>query len=223
MAGTLMLINPRKRRKAAKRRTTKARKHNPIRRIVAKRAKPRRRAAAPMAASARRTIRAVRRRSSRRRSNPISIKGFGSLAVGMVKDAVIGGVGAVGVDAVMGQVKPMLPLSMQSGNTYIAVKALGTVALGMLARKVLGPIGATAAQGALTVQMASLVRSQVSQFAPGMTLGYLSPAAIMPGATSGKPISTALGRVGGLRAVQSNPGNRSFMSSGMLSGVAMHR
>lgn len=220
MAGTLMLINPSKRRakRAAPKKRARARRRNP----VAALANPRRRARRTSAVRRRRNpmaLRSVRRSVRRRARNPISVKGFGSLAVGMVKEAVIGGVGSVAVDAVMGQVKPMLPLSMQSGMAYTAVKALGTVALGMVARKMMGSAGMTAAQGALTVQMAGLVR----QYAPAsLTMGYLSPAAIMQGGTSMKPVPTSMGRVGGmgrLRAVRANTINTGFMNSGLLSGM----
>ena len=99
------------------------------------------------------------RRLSRRRRNPLSLKGE---KIGdMLKSAVLAGAGSVAVDAIMGQVRPMLPTSVQTGYEYSAVKAGITVLLGVLARKALGPKGATMAEGALTVQAALLITSMV--------------------------------------------------------------
>jgi len=187
----LLLVNPAKRarrksRKAAspaQRRAraafaARARAKNPAKRRRARRA-------APMAAVRRRRnpIRSIRRHAARRR-NPIG--GFAGTAIDMVKDAAIGGAGALAVDVIAGQVKPMLPASLQTGNAYAAAKALITVGVGVFGRRMVGTLAMQAARGALTVQAYNMMKPYVPASLP---LGYLSPSYVMPRASSGKPIA----------------------------------
>lgn len=165
----LMYVNPRKRR-------TKARRANPAKRRHhhhARKANPHRRRVHHKFAALR-----------RRRRNPASRKGH---AIGeSIKDALLGGAGSVGVDAIMGQIRGSLPASVQTGYEYSAVKAAITIALGMVAGRFMGPRGQKLAEGALTVQAAMLITSFVPS---SMTLGgrsrILGPAGQMRGVITG--------------------------------------
>ena len=191
----LLLINPAKRarrksRKAAspaQRRAraafgaaARARAKNPTVR------RRRSRAASTAMPARRRRLNPIRARARSRRRNPISAGGFVGTTMALVKDAAIGGAGAIAVDVIAGQVKSMLPTSLQSGNAYAAAKALITVGVGVFGRRVLGGIAMQAARGALTVQAYNLMKPYVPA---SLQLGYLSPAYVMPRAASGKPIA----------------------------------
>lgn len=150
MAGKLLLINPRHRRTAHHKR----RRHNPIKTVA--KAPVRRRNPAPM------VRRAIRRR------NPIHT----GQIMDLIKPAVIGGVGSVVVDVIMGQVRPMLPASLTTNpNAYAATKAAATIALGMLGKKALGNKATQAAIGALTVQTANFVSGLIASSGTGLTMG----------------------------------------------------
>jgi len=211
----LLLINPAKRSRRKSRKTAspaqrraraafaaRARAKNPARRRRAARVHS-------LPAVRRRRNPIVARRRSMRRRNPVG--GFAGTAIDMVKDAAIGGAGALGVDIIAGQIKPMLPVSMQTGNSYAAAKALITVGVGVFGRRVLGNVAMQAARGALTVQAYNLFRPYVPAT---MQLGSLSPSYVMPGARSGKPAVAinapggmhALRRVGGMGALSPNGG-----------------
>lgn len=143
----LLYINPKRRT----RRASTAKRHT-------RRANPRRRRN-PIAARVHHKVRRLSTHHHRRRRNPISLKGEG---IGeMLKTAVLAGAGSVSVDAIMGQVRPMLPASVQTGYEYTAVKAGITVGLGILAKHLLGAKGTEMAQGALIVQAAMLITSMV--------------------------------------------------------------
>jgi len=193
----VLLINPRARRKsrkpasAAQRRAraafaaaARARSLNPRRR------KARRRnpiaAGAPVRAARRVARRASnplgrrRRVHHRRRRNPISL-GSSSAYVRMVKDGLIGGAGALGVDVAMGYITPYLPASLQRtpGTVGVgdAVKAVITIALGKLLDKPTKGMSMTAARGALVVQSHALLATMLPST---MTLGYTVPANVVP-------------------------------------------
>lgn len=169
----MLLINPRKRRaarKTTKRRTAK-RRRNPINTIRSRSVAPRRRA---------NPIRYVKRRMSRRRRNPISLGGSAKGFMTQLRDALIGGAGAVAMDAAYARIAPMLPASLQpvpgSVGAGDAVKAVLTVMLGRLLSKPTKGLSAKLAQGALTVQAHGIMKSVLPASVTGM--GFYSPAQI---------------------------------------------
>lgn len=198
----LLLINPRRRRRAAsstkRRRTTVKRRHNPVRAL----------SVAPTRRRRRNPIGAKIRRLSRRRRNPISLRNTGIM--GMLKDAALGGIGSVGVDAIMGQVRPMLPASLTSDfYAYSATKAAITVALGVFGKKAIGSKATAMATGALTVQIANVITG------------------MLRGATSAVPSgSLGRGRMGYFPGASpsNNPTRQSMRlpmgANGSLSGVS---
>lgn len=218
----MLLINPRKRRKTAKRRATP---------VAAKRRVVRKRRANPIAAVARRVKRRANpisrvTRRVRRRRNPIggSARISVNSIVAMLKDAVIGGVGAVGVDVLMGRINPMLPAAIQTSPSKIgagdAVKALLTVVLGKALKKPTKGLSEKMALGALTTQARDLISSQLPT---SLTLGYYSPAALTQGTNRVQPIRSGVNayQQGGKTALLSaytKPG-----TSTLLSGTAMRR
>lgn len=193
----ILLINPRARRKsrkpasAAQRRAraafaaaARARSLNPRRRRKARRRNPVA-VGAPVRAARRVARRASnpvagRRRTHRRRRNPISL-GSSSAYVRMIKDGLIGGAGALGVDVAMGYITPYLPASLQRtpGSVGVgdAVKAVITIALGKLLDKPTKGMSMTAARGALVVQSHALLATMLPST---MTLGYSVPANVVP-------------------------------------------
>lgn len=192
----VLLINPRARRKsrkpasAAQRRAraafaaaARARSLNPRRRRKARRRNPVA-VGAPVRAARRVARRASnpvhRRRTHRRRRNPISL-GSSSAYVRMIKDGLIGGAGALGVDVAMGYITPYLPASLQRtpGSVGVgdAVKAVITIALGKLLDKPTKGMSMTAARGALVVQSHALLATMLPST---MTLGYSVPANVVP-------------------------------------------
>ena len=196
----MLLINPRRRRKArkarpaAKRRVARARRRrNPIA------------AAAPVARRRRNPIRAVRRRASRRRRNPISLGG-GSMMT-LLRDALVGGAGAVAFDVVHGQIQRFLPVSMQRvpGTVGVgdAVKAVITVVVGQALSKPTRGFSRKAAAASLTVQAHDIIKS----FVPAsMPLGFASPAMIAQGTNRVGPIRNGVG-------AYMRPGNTALLSA----------
>lgn len=188
----MLLINPRRRAKSKTRRASaKKRRRNPVRvtRAVVARPAVRRvsRRRNPIAGLARRS---ARRTSARRRRNPISLGGVSvNSFIGMLKDAALGGAGAIGVDLLMGQVNGYLPESLRSTrgelNAGTAVKAFATAVLGQLLAKPTRGLSRKMAAGALAVQ----ARDAMAGFVPAsMALGYASPAAITQGTNRVGPI-----------------------------------
>lgn len=182
----MLLINPRSRRRAkpAKRRASPRR---------ARRASPRRRrnpinnlrSRAPIRVSRRRAnpLGRVRRRMSvRRRRNPISLGGGAKSMMTMLKDALIGGAGAVGVDMLYGKLAPMLPASLQVTPGAVgagdAIKAVITVMAGKLLSKPTRGLSVKMAQGALTVQAHGIVSGLLPASMRVNGLAYYSPAMI---------------------------------------------
>ena len=160
MAGELLLINPSKRR-AAKR------KSNPRKRRAARKPNPI-------------ALRAPKRRAGARRSrNPISARRATAGMGGMIKAALIGGVGAIAVDKLYAYVSPNLPQSLNTGYGGVAVKAVATILLGNVLSGATKGMSRAAAAGALTVQMRDLVNSFMPTATPtptaGFRMGYASP------------------------------------------------
>ena len=183
----MLLINPRRRkarkaRPAAKRRTVRARRRrNP----VAVAAAPVRRRRNPIRAAKRRVM------SRRRRRNPISLGG-GSM-MSLLRDALIGGAGAVAFDVVHGQIQKFLPVSLQRVPGTVgagdAVKAIITVAVGQLLSKPTRGLSRKAAAAALTVQAHDIIKG----FVPAtMPLGFASPAMIAQGTNRVGPIRSGM-------------------------------
>lgn len=191
----MLLLNPRSRRKArraapAKRRATAKRRRNPITRAVTVSATPhRRRRRNPIAARAHRVIR------SRRRRNPIALGGRSASIVAMLKEALIGGGGAIAVDLLYGQINDKLPTSMQrtpgTAGAGDAVKALVTVLAGKFLSKATRGMSVKAAQGSLIVQAHGLIAGMLPST---MTLGYAVPGHVVPGAPRIGPNAALLQR-----------------------------
>lgn len=186
----MLLINPRRR---------KARKATAKRRI--RRAAPARRRRNPISAVARRVMRrrnpiGLARRVMRRRRNPIGIGrlGMGSI-VGMVREGLMSGVGAVAFGVVHGQIQKFLPAALRVVPGKIgagdAVKALITVVLGQALSGVTRGYSKKAAAASLTVQMHDLVKGFVPAALPlgGVGgLGFASPAGVAMGTNRVGPI-----------------------------------
>ena len=182
----MLLINPRRRRKA--------RRANPIakRRRVTRRRNPlatvaRRRRRNPMPAVRRRNPIGLARRRVMRRRNPIGGMGTGML-MAAIREAFVGGAGAVAVDLAMGQINRFLPATLVTRPGQIgagdAVKAIITVTLGHLLARPTRGLSRKMALGALTVQSANIMKS----FVPGtMAMGYASPARIVRGTNTVGP------------------------------------
>ena len=183
----MLLINPRKRRAAkkarrspvARRRVAVRRRKNPVVTMAAKRRmNPRRR------------MTSMRRRVTRRR-NPI---GMGSGYMSQIRDALMGGAGAVVMDLVFGQVNNYLLASMKTVPGTVgagdAVKAILTVGIGHVLNKPTRGFSKKAAAASLIVQAHGIIRS----FVPStMALGYASPAYIANGTNRVGPISQGMG------------------------------
>jgi hypothetical protein len=177
----MLLINPRKRgtRKATKRRVV--RRKNPVTAMV-------RRKRNPLAAMRRRRNPLARMRMRTRRRNPIGGAMMGGY-MGQIREAVMGGAGALGMDLVYGQINSFLPAALKRVPGSIgagdAVKAVVTVALGGLLNKVTRGFSAKAAKASLTIQAYDIMKSFVPS---GMTIGYASPALIAQGTNRVGPI-----------------------------------
>ena len=185
---SMLLINPRRRR-AAKRTPAVAakrkRRRNPVS-VVSLSPVRRKRRRNPVRAHRARRRNPIAAHRARRRRNPIggSMRSMSSGIINMLKDAMIGGAGAVAVELVMGQVNTYLPVSMQrtAGSVSVgdAVKAGITVILGKLLSKPTRGLSQKMAAGALTVQAASLVRMMIpSTMTLGNGMGYAVPAQLV--------------------------------------------
>jgi hypothetical protein len=171
----MLLINPRSRPgRKAKRRTTKARRRNPV---------------AAMTRRVRRNpVRALKRRVMRRRRNPIGMTGMTGYMTA-IREALMGGVGAVAFDIVHGQIKRFLPAALQVTPGKVgagdAVRAIITVFAGHALNGVTRGFSKKAAMASLTVQAHGLLRGFVPAALP---LGYASPAMIAQGTNRVGPI-----------------------------------
>lgn len=180
----MLLINPRKRRATkrkagAKRRVrARARRKNPITRTATARTVMRRR----------NPVGAMRRRVTRRR-NPIGGMGGMGSYMNVIRDAVMGGAGAIMIDVVYGQINKFLPATLRTVPGTVgagdAVKAIGTVFLGHALNKMTRGYSRKAAMASLTVQAYNLMKGFVPATLP---LGYASPAMIAQGTNRVGPI-----------------------------------
>lgn len=173
----MLLINPRTRgrkvRKNPAKKRTHARRHNPVTTIARKR----------------NPVRAIKRRvMSRRRSNPIGMAGMTGYMTA-IREALMGGVGAVAFDIVHGQVKRFLPAALQVTPGKVgagdAVRAIITVFVGHALNGVTRGFSKKAAMASLTVQAHDLLKGFVPAALP---LGYASPAMIAQGTNRVGPI-----------------------------------
>lgn len=208
MAGEMLLINPRRRRKtSAKRRPAARRRRNPIatRKSIARRppmvlSRSRRRRRNPIS-----NLRIGRRR----RRNPIAIGGLtGKGIVTMLKDAALGGAGGIAMDLIMGQVNPYLPASFQTVKGQVsvgdAVKAALTALLGHALRKPTKGLSLKLAQGSLTVQAYELLGVLVPE---AMPVGFASPARIIQGSARVGPTR------GGMLQAYMKPNNTALLNA----------
>lgn len=177
----MLLINPRSRpRKApAKRRVTRARRRNPITSTT------------PIARK-RNPIRALKRRVMRRRRNPAMLAGMTGYMTS-IREALMGGVGAVAFDIAHGQIKRFLPAALQVTPGKIgagdAVRAIITVFVGHALNGVTRGFSKKAAMASLTVQAHDLLKGFVPAALP---LGYASPAMIAQGTNRVGPIRSGM-------------------------------
>lgn len=211
----MLLINPRKR--GAKRRASPTAK----RRVHAKRRRN------PIAAVKRRRnpIAAMRRRVHRRR-NPIAMGGGYMTAI---REALMGGAGAVAMDVVFGQVNKFLPASMQKTAGTVgagdAVKAVLTVFIGQVLNKATKGFSRKAAQASLTVQAHDIIKSFVPASVALGSVGFATPAFPVQGTnrvgpirqgvnayTTGTPLLNAYQRPGGATALLSGARSRENVS-----------
>ena len=183
----MLLINPRKRgtRKAAKRRVV--RRRNPVTAMVRRKRNPlaaMRRRRNPVAVARRNPLARMRRRMR----NPIGGGMMGNYMT-QIREAVIGGAGALGMDLVYGQINSFLPAALKRVPGSIgagdAVKAVITVALGGLLSKPTRGLSDKAAKASLTIQAYDIMKSFVPS---SMTIGYASPALIAQGTNRVGPI-----------------------------------
>lgn len=177
MAESLLLINPRRKRRH---RAKNARRHHRRRARNPFRAKHRRRSRNPFVTYSkhrRRRHRARNPRHSRRRHrNPF---GTGTLVSDLIP-AGIGALGAVTLDIAWGYISPMLP-TMISSNVYInaAAKGAGAFGLGWLAGMGIGKQnGRRVTIGALTVIVYQLAENLIKQMAP--TIPFAGVGAYLP-------------------------------------------
>jgi hypothetical protein len=124
----------------------------------------------------------------RRRRNPIGGAMMGGYMT-QIREAVMGGAGALGMDLVYGQINNFLPTALKRVPGSIgagdAVKAVVTVALGGLLNKATRGFSGKAAKASLTIQAYDIMKS----FVPAtMTIGYASPALIAQGTNRVSPI-----------------------------------
>ncbi|NDC10231.1 MAG: hypothetical protein EBZ75_13000 [Oxalobacteraceae bacterium] len=185
----MLLINPRRRRKTRRAAATTTRR----RRVTRRRRNPMPAVARPLFARRRRTARranpiARMRRRTMRRRNPIGGRMGTGMIMAAIREAFVGGAGAVAVDLAMGQINRYLPASLKTVPGTIgagdAVKALITVTLGHLLARPTRGLSRKMALGALTVQSANIMKS----FVPGtMAMGYASPARIVRGVNTVGP------------------------------------
>jgi hypothetical protein len=179
----MLIINPahrpKRRRVAKKARRAVAkvrRRRNPVSRALALAPTRRRRRLNP--------IRHLRARHRRRR-NPIGLGGAGSAKglMHLLVEAAIGGVGALGVDVLWGQINPKLPASLQSSPTGVgigdAVKLAATVALGKALSKPTKGLSTKIALGSLIVQMRDIASTIVPASMPLAGLGYFTPGRVI--------------------------------------------
>lgn len=173
---SLMLINPRKRRKtkrthARRRKSHSTASHNPVhrkRRVSHKRRTHAKRRYATNPIGLHHSKRRTHRKHYRR--NPIGGKMRGIL--GPVKMAAVASVGAIGLDLAWGVIGSKLPASMASGPIRHVAKGIGALALAAIAGMVVKKETAnTLGVGALTVVFRDAMRDGISSQFPNVQLG----------------------------------------------------
>lgn len=183
---TLMLVNPRrKRRRKTTRKSTARANPRRRRRAPARRRSYRRRNPVALANPRRR-----RRRSYRRRNPRLSLA---SIQRQTLMPAVAGGVGALALDVIWGAAP--LPAQVKTGAIGAAAKVAGAIVVGKVAGKAFGrKIGDAFTLGAVTIQAYNLVKSFAQQAMPNLPLGeYLSAA--WPYAPTPIPYGASMGYV----------------------------
>lgn len=172
--GTLMLVNPKGRRRVK-------RKANPA---GAKRKAPRRtrrsnpfHAVAPARRRARRHNPVKHHRSRRR--NPISA-GSKMVLMTNLKNALAGASGGLALDVIYGYVGSKLPMSLQTGAMRHVAKlaiAFGAGYALSKTRMIKGPMLVRGVEGAMTVTLHDALRGFVSSNMPSVKLGEYVPLA----------------------------------------------
>lgn len=211
MSGTLMLVNPRKRRArkaGAKRRTRTAAQRAATARMLAANRRGRKSNPSPRRRSRRRvSATSVLRR---RRRNPIG--GFSGRSItGMVKPALIGGAGVLAVNAFTKYVP--LPPMLTEGRMMYATKFGLALLLGKFGRRIIGPSAQQMAEGAMTV-LAATVLNDVLTNTTGVSLagagsrrvGYYSPGMQARPGNSRTPALTAGSGMGQYMPTVREPG-----------------
>ena len=212
----MLLINPRKRRvHHTKKRATVARRrrHNPY--GMTKTTHKRRRN--PLHAMRTKVM------HRRRRHNPIGRGMMGGAYMSMIRDALMGGAGAVVMDVVYAQVAKFLPMSMQPVSGQIgagdAVKALVTVAIGHVLDKPTRGFTKKAAMASLIVQAHNIIKGYVpATLMPLQGLGYASPAMVAAGTNRVSPIRRGMNAYVPSGTPLLNAYQRTGGSSQLLSG-----
>lgn len=151
MSGTLMLVNPRPRRKA-KRKASPAQLAALAKGRAARARKPRRNPAPALRASAN----PVKRRTRRARRNPIGGLSGGAILAQLV-GAAQGAAGAVAVDIAIKYLP--LPAAMKAGNMQHVTRAGLAIGLGLIGKKFVGRAAGRMAEGALTVSAYGILKN----------------------------------------------------------------
>lgn len=187
----LLLVNPRRRKR--KKSSTARRKRRAAPRASRRR---RRRSVAVIAAPRRRR----RRRSVsrlRRRRNPSfrggSIRGVINSFQPSVKAGLVGALGGLGLDVLLGQANRFLPPSLATGWGRMAVKLAAALGVGIIGGKVLRGKGAALTVGAMTVTLHEILRAQVGTMVPSLPLGDYMTFAPVVGYDNGEGVSTGFG------------------------------
>lgn len=189
MAGTLLLVNPRRRRKHHAKRA-----HNPHRRRRTHRRHNIMAGMPPWVGKARfgnprrHRIRARARlnpaRRHHRRRNPMSMGG----AMAMLRTAAMGAAGAIALDYLFGYVNNMLPATLKRTPGSIgvgdAVKVVFNVAIGSMVPGRMGRFAKAAAEGSMTVHFYQLLsQSLPTTIQAGLAgnMGWYQPAPVTSG------------------------------------------
>ncbi len=177
---SLMLVNPRKRRKTAKRKSSA--KANPRKRSASPARKRRRARRNPVALA-----NPARKRRRSRRNPKFSVR---SIQRDAIMPAVAGGVGALALDIAFGALP--IPATFKTGAMGSLAKIVGAVVLGKLAGKAFGAkVGQAVTVGGVTIQAYNTVKAFAQKQMPTLPMGeYLSgdfPAYSQMGYTNAAP------------------------------------
>lgn len=161
---SLMLVNPRKRRKTAKRKSSA--KANPRKRSASPARKRRRARRNPVALA-----NPARKRRRSRRNPKFSVR---SIQRDAIMPAVAGGVGALALDIAFGALP--IPATFKTGAMGSLAKIVGAVVLGKLAGKAFGAkVGQAVTVGGVTIQAYNTVKAFAQKQTPALPMGeYLS-------------------------------------------------